>query len=141
MDAFPEQEPKSKALLVTLIPAPQKDDKGITYTDQTGKFPFSSSRGHNYIMVLYDYDVNCILVNAIKDRTSTTLIESWQHLHHRLTKNGHTTNTYIIDNECSANLKAAFQDAELSFQLVPPGQHQRNTAERGIRVFKNHFLL
>jgi hypothetical protein len=26
------------------------------------------------------------------------------------------------------------------FQLVPPGMHRRNAAERAIRTFKNHFI-
>ena len=28
----------------------------------------------------------------------------------------------------------------VEYQLVPPGQHRRNAAERAIRSFKNHFL-
>ena len=34
---------------------------GQIYTDQNGRFPVQSSEGHNYIMVLYDYDSNAIL--------------------------------------------------------------------------------
>ena len=28
----------------------------------------------------------------------------------------------------------------ISFQYVPPRSHRRNTAERSIRTFKNHFV-
>jgi hypothetical protein len=33
---------------------------GHTYTDLTGHFPTTSSRGYKYILVLYDYDGNSI---------------------------------------------------------------------------------
>jgi hypothetical protein len=29
---------------------------------------------------------------------------------------------------------------DVDFQLVPPGIHKRNAAERAIRMFKNHFI-
>ena len=57
-DAFPPKEKKTKVLLVKIINAPTSTEKGITYTDQTGRFPYASSRGHNYIMTLYDYDAS-----------------------------------------------------------------------------------
>ena len=31
------------------------------YSDQTGKFPFTSSRGNQYLLIVYDYDSNAIL--------------------------------------------------------------------------------
>jgi hypothetical protein len=31
-------------------------------------------------------------------------------------------------------------EQEVDFQLVPPGMHCRNAAERGIRTFQNHFF-
>ena len=42
--------------------------KQKTYSDQTGRFPFRSSRGNEYIMVMYDYDANAILVAPLKNR-------------------------------------------------------------------------
>jgi hypothetical protein len=37
-------------------------------------------------------------------------------------------------------LKAFMQEQAIDFQLVPPGVHRRNAAERAIRTFKNHFI-
>jgi hypothetical protein len=45
-----------------------------------------------------------------------------------------------LDNECSAILKQYMRDERVDFQLVPPGNHRRNAAERAIRTFKNHFI-
>ena len=41
---------------------------GQIYTDQTGRFIAPSHTGNNYIMVLYDYDSNAILVKPMKNR-------------------------------------------------------------------------
>jgi hypothetical protein len=36
---------------------------GQIYTDQTGRFPTTSSRGNKYVMILYHYDGNASLPN------------------------------------------------------------------------------
>ena len=36
------------------------------YTDQTGRFPVTSSRGYKYIMIAYEYDSNNILAETLK---------------------------------------------------------------------------
>ena len=71
---------------------------------------------------------------------AATLVEAWEKTHKRLKQNGHKANTYILDNEFSGDLKYALEAADIKYQLVPPGQHRRNAAERAIRTFKNHFL-
>ena len=45
-----------------------------------------------------------------------------------------------MDNEASAELKAACIKYDLAYQLVPPHIHRRNAAERAIQCFKNHLL-
>ena len=80
----------------------QFDQKEKTFVDLTGRFPHQSSRGNNYIMVLYDYDGNAILAQALKNRESQSIIEAWKTLYNRLYKFGHTTRTYIMDNEASS---------------------------------------
>ena len=56
------------------------------------------------------------------------------------TINGHIVKKYILDNECSEDLKAALNKQKLTYELAPPHMHRRNAAERAIRTFKNHFL-
>jgi hypothetical protein len=53
-------------------------DAGTIYTDQTGRFPVVSSKGNKYIMILYDYDINAILSQPIKDRTAPELLRAFQ---------------------------------------------------------------
>ena len=46
------------------------------YTDQTGQFPVRSSAGNQYILVLYDYDSNAILTEALKTRQGPELLKT-----------------------------------------------------------------
>ena len=41
------------------------ESTGKIYTDQTGRFPVTSSQGNKYILLLYDYDTNAILTEPI----------------------------------------------------------------------------
>ena len=39
------------------------------YTGQTGKFPHKSSKGNQYVMVVYVYEANIILAEPLKNKT------------------------------------------------------------------------
>jgi hypothetical protein len=45
---------------------------------------------------------------------------------------------HILDNKISETYKAEIKK-NCTMQLVPPGNHQQNLAERAIQTFKNHF--
>lgn len=53
---------------------------------------------------------------------------------------GRKPSLYILDNECSNELKLALTKHKIDFQRVPPHVHRRNAAERAIQTYKNHFL-
>jgi hypothetical protein len=42
--------------------------RNTAYQDLTGRFPHTSSRGNQYILVVYDYDSNAILHNPLKNK-------------------------------------------------------------------------
>jgi len=44
---------------------------GQISTNLTGRFPVASSRGNKYLLVLYNYDSNSILTDAMKNRSDT----------------------------------------------------------------------
>ncbi len=75
------------------------------YTDQTGRFPKKSSQGNQYIMVLIELDSNAILVEAMKNRSSTEMIRAYQVLVDRLRSAGIQPKMHLLDNECSADFK------------------------------------
>ena len=133
----PQQEPNNTSthqLFATIT------DTGKIYTDQTGRFPVTSSSGNQYIMVLYKYDTNAILTEPIKNRTGAEILRAYQKLHTYLTRRGFQPRTHWLDNEASESLKHFNTHHNITFQLVPPHMHRRNAAERTIRTWKNHFV-
>ena len=72
-----------------------------TYKDLTKRFPHQSSRGNNYIFVAYNYDNNEILVEAMPNRETNTIIKVWNKCDERLIKHGIATTRYMLNNECS----------------------------------------
>jgi hypothetical protein len=113
---------------------------GQIYSDQTGKFVVASSAGNNYVLVVYDYDSNSILVEPMRSRTGPCILAAFQVIHARLVAAGLRPQLQRLDNECSAALKSFLRDETVDFQLVIPRDHRRNAAERAIRTFKNHFI-
>ena len=110
------------------------------YTDQTGRFPVTSSRGFKYIMTAYVYDSNNILVEPMKSRTGFAIKKAYQQIRQLLYKWGLQPKLHILDNECFQVLKDFIDDEHELFQLVPLHLHRRNTTERAIQTFKNHFI-
>ena len=113
---------------------------GQIHSDQTGKFIVASSNGNNYILVVYDYDSNSILIEPMRSRTGPCILGAFKVIHARLLAAGLRPQLHRLDNECSAALKKFLRDEDIDFQLVPPRLHRRNAAERAIRTFKNHFI-
>jgi hypothetical protein len=113
---------------------------GQIYSDQTGRFVAPSSNGNNYLMVLYDYDSNHIFAQPFKNRTAISILNAFKTIHRRLLLAGCRPLLHRLDNECSTILKEYLVDETIDFQLVPPGVHRRNAAERAIRTFQNHFI-
>ena len=110
------------------------------YTDQTGRFLVTSSRGYKYIMIAYDYNSNNIPAEPIKQRTSLHINNAYQTMRKFLCIRGLTPKTHVLDNKCSKVLKEYMEEENETFQLVPPHLHQQNAAERAIQTFKNHFI-
>jgi hypothetical protein len=140
LDVSPSQEPRNTLTNIVFAVIVSTSDISKSYSDQTGKFPVQSSRGYNYVMILYHYDSNAILSKPLKTRQAGELTKAWTALHTRLQLNGYAPNLHILDNECSEDLKNAFQKHQVDFQRVPPHvHHRRNSAERAIQTWKNHF--
>ncbi len=110
------------------------------YSDQTGRFPKKSSKGNQYIMVLVHIDSGAILVAPMKDWTSGEMIRAYQSLLNRLNTRGIRPKHHVLDNECSEDFKETIKKNHMTYQLVPPHDHRRNIAEKGIQTFKAHFI-
>ena len=67
------------------------------YSDLTGKFPFTSSQGNQYILIVYDYDSNAILVEALNNRQAATIVKTWTTINDKYASRGVQSKIYILD--------------------------------------------
>ena len=72
-------------------------------------------------------------------RAPKTITDTWSMLHSKLTKHGHETKYFILDNKVRATLKGALSKQDKTYELTPPNIHTQNAAERAICTFKNHL--
>jgi hypothetical protein len=107
---------------------------GQIYSDQTGRFPVTSSKGNKYIMIVYDYDSTAILAEPIKNRTEQEILRTYSKMHQYLTELRLKPQLQKLDNECAAALKQFMRTANVDFQLVPPYDHRQNAAEGAIGI-------
>ena len=105
---------------------------GMISTDQTGRFPVKSLKGKSYIMVLYNYDSNCILARD--------LVAAYNELHQQLLDGGVKPLLQRLDNEISKVLIKAITDKGIDYQLASPNDHRLNLADRVIQTFKNNLI-
>ena len=110
------------------------------YSDQTGAFPYKSSRGNQYLLVMYDYDSNAIVFEPLKTRQSKAMVQAFDKCCQKLKVHSTTSNMFVLDNECSNDIKSLIKSHNSNYQLVPPYQHRQNAAEKAIRTVKNHLL-
>ena len=66
LDHFPPQEPIKTYHIATAIE--HFNPKTTAFSDLRGRFPHTSSRGNQYLLVIYDYDSNAILAAPLKNR-------------------------------------------------------------------------
>ena len=138
-DAFPQSDIHNKKTNEVICSVIQTNTTDLGFTDLTGRFPYRSSRGNEYILVAYNYDGNCILAEAIKNREAKSITSAWTSMNTKFAVAGIQPKVYLLDNEISKEFKAALHKANVTFQLVPPHCHRANLAERAIQTFKAHF--
>jgi hypothetical protein len=138
-DQFPTQQPaRTNAVFVSIGLADVHNN--VVYTDLTGAFPITSQAGNKYMLLMYDYDSNAILVETMKSRSDVEALRAYDVLYTILTDRGLAPALNILDNEASTALKRQIRKTGASYQLVEPHNHRVNAAERAIRTWKNHFI-
>ena len=108
---------------------------GTIHSDQTGKFDVPSIQGNLYTMLVYCYDANAILVAPMKSRAKADMLKAYKSILQRLIDAGLKPSLQRLDNECSDLLKQYMKSKNIDYQLVAPGMHRQNAAERAIRTF------
>ena len=59
----------------------------------------------------------------LKNRQAKKIADAWENLHQRLTMHGHTTENFVLDNECSSDLKMTLKKHKKEHELTPPKIH------------------
>ena len=126
---------KSKHLYVQCIEA-----TGKVYSDQTGHFPVTSTRGYKYILIFYNVDSNAIIPRPLKSKEGKELLEKISEILQLLISRGYHPTIYRLDNEVSKNALLNLNNMGITYQLVPPRCHRRNATERAIQSYKNHMI-
>ena len=109
---------------------------GITYSDITGRIPVKSSKGHQYLVICYDYDTNYIAVEQTKYRQGFEIRGTITSLIHKFKASGNPPPLHIFDNEASHRHKSTLLKSKIDNQLVPPDVHRRNAAQRTIQTLQ-----
>jgi hypothetical protein len=110
IEMIPQQEPNNK---ITNQAFATVKETGKVYTDQTGQFPITSSNGYKYMLVMYHYDTNAILVEPLKTRHGNEMLRGYKKLYTHLTNRGFKPTTHWLDNEASAALKEFNQSEQV----------------------------
>jgi hypothetical protein len=110
----------------------------LMYTNQAGRFPKTSSQGHQYNMVLLEIDSNAILVEAMKNCTASKMIRAY-HKYCRCSP-AITPKMHILYNEPAAEFKERIMLNNMKYRLDPPHNHRKNTAEKAIQSTLDKYL-
>ena len=81
------------------------------------------NRDNQYIMVRHDYDMNTILVEPMKNKTTNKIIEKYTLLHDCLCRAGIKPRYQKLDNEAPEAFKKCIQNTSIYYQLVSPHIH------------------
>ena len=98
------------------------------YTDQTGRFPVTSSIGNKYLMVASEADSNNIMAEPMKSRKASELTTVYAKIHKILTSRELNPKLHILDNECSETFINFMLSVDEKYQLVTPHIHRRNVS-------------
>ena len=85
------------------------------YTDQTGQFPQTSSRGNKYQMCLHDIDSNTTWVEPLSSISEASMIHARANAVTRMRAAGLAPKHQILDNEASAKYKAAIVASGMTY--------------------------
>ncbi len=83
-------------------------------------------------MVAVHLDANYIFAEPMKNRTEGEMIRVYQKILNRMKAAGLGLRKQVLDNECSARMKACIKENGMDYKLVLPGQHRHNQAEQAI---------
>ena len=91
------------------------DLKTDTATDLCGVYPTMSNHGMKYILILYNYNSNAILVRTIKNNKGQAITTAYKSIYVELTEAGITPILQYLDNETSKEFIASIKKRNSKF--------------------------
>ena len=91
-------------------------------------------------MIMYDYNMNTILFLPLRSKSGSEQLSAITRLHDQLSDQGPDTCLHILDNEAPLYVTSYLNTKRITYQLVPPNVHRRNSTERAISTWKDHFV-
>ena len=95
VDATRTAEPKTDDVFIAFLAA---DTDSTVYTDLTGKFPVTSRLGNKYVMVLYHYDSNGVILRPMKNRSDDEALRVYADMYEFLEARNCKPKLNIMDN-------------------------------------------
>jgi hypothetical protein len=133
-----EEEMVTKTIQLSDL-SPDERKALAVYFDATGRFPFQSEEGYEYMLVsVYK---NYIHVEPMVDRRAPSYVTAYRSTINFFRSKGHIISVSRLDNESSIILENFFnEEVKIEFNFIAAGNHRANKAERAIQSWKNHFI-
>ena len=136
----PSDTPTSLPLISLFVAADPTLQDFVQYTDATANFP----RTNIHYIITYAEAINYIKVNAITDFTGATFLATYSAQVDEFTSANpnisFSPQIQVMDNMLTSDLRRYFHRKGITIQLVPPGNHRSNNAERAIQTFKKTLI-
>ena len=71
-----EDKPKQKELVIKHADLEEEFKKQISL-DQTGRFPYRSFKGNQYVMIIHESDSNAILYQPVRNKEGGSNVKAW----------------------------------------------------------------
>ena len=104
-------------------------------------YPIWSTSNNINLLILYDFDSNCVHAKHIPSCTCYQIVQAYQRAQKLLTLRGLLPKVQELDNDALQARINSMEEKCTNFQLVSPQVQRRNTTERTICTFKNHSIL
>jgi hypothetical protein len=114
--------------------------KNTMYMDQTGHFPFVSSLGNHYIMILHHVYSNSSWSKALKNNSEGKLILARRRALARMDQCGIILRHQLLNNQLLFVYKTKIELTKMTYELVPPNDHRCNLSKKAIHTFKDHMI-
>jgi hypothetical protein len=89
---------------------------------------------------MYHYKKNAIFATPIPGLDLQSILDAYKKNFEFLVSKGYTPKMNVMDNQATKAIKSYLTPQQCHLQIIKPGNHRINAAERAIQTFKNRFI-